>query len=377
MRILFIAPVPPPLTGNSLAVKILVDEISKHHEVELINQNKSSLKSGINSLSRIKKIISILYSAFCHRNNADVIYLSLSESLAGNLKDIVLYIILRGKLSAMLVHLLGGSGIKAMMEANGLRSKVNTAFYRRLAGVIVEGRTQAGIFANSVSPRKIHVVPNFAEDFLFLSENDIRMKFLCVSPLKILFLSNLINGKGHNELVDAYVGLDSCLQSAIRIAFVGGFEGSKQKGAFLKRIENHKNITYLGSFIGGNDKRELYSQSHIFCLPTYYPYEGQPISILEAYATGCVVIATDHGGIRDVFRNAVNGYVVQKKSAESIRRTLIDILRVKPDLLSMALYNRKISFEKYRTNIYAQSIKRILENGRNSLVENKPRVPVA
>jgi glycosyltransferase involved in cell wall biosynthesis len=365
MRILFIAPIPPPITGNSLAVKVLVDEVAKHHEIIVINLNKKSFISGFNSLSRIKEILAILWAAFMKRHWPDVIYLSLSESFAGNLKDIFLYLIFCRKLGSVLVHLLGGSGIRSMMESKGLRSKINAIFYRRLSGAIVEGRTQAAIFAEAISPQRVHIVPNFAEDYLFLAEVDIQNKFVEKSPLRILFLSNLIYGKGHEELVDAYISLDPYLQSQLQISFVGGFENEKRRAAFLQKIDKCDNISYLGNFIGGEDKKALYRKSHIFCLPTYYPYEGQPISILEAYATGCVVITTDHGGIPDIFQNAINGYLVQKKSSASIKQILAAILRSDPDLLSMALYNRKLAFEKYRTHIFGNSIRSILENVRD------------
>jgi glycosyltransferase involved in cell wall biosynthesis len=53
--------------------------------------------------------------------------------------------------------------------------------------------------------------------------------------------------------------------------------------------------------VDGPGKKNLFSEAHIFCLPTYYPYEGQPIAILEAFASGCVVITTNHSGISDFF----------------------------------------------------------------------------
>ena len=71
----------------------------------------------------------------------------------------------------------------------------------------------------------------------------------------------------------------------------------------------------------GEKKRRLFAEAHVFCLPTYYSYyEGQPISILEAYASGCVVITTDHGGICDIFKDKINGFRVEKRSCLSIKK---------------------------------------------------------
>ena len=60
MKILFITPFPPPVTGNSLAVKILFDELSANNQIEVVNLSKKSFKNGINSIERVFEVISIL-----------------------------------------------------------------------------------------------------------------------------------------------------------------------------------------------------------------------------------------------------------------------------------------------------------------------------
>jgi glycosyltransferase involved in cell wall biosynthesis len=361
MKILFIAPFPPPLGGNSLAVKVFFDGLVKIHHIDVIDTNKDSFKSGVNSFKRIIQVLLIIRKVWHKKNDADSIYLSISESFAGNIRDLFIYVICFKRLKKMIIHLLGGAGMKKMMEKRGGHYKINRFFISRLGGIVVEGLTQAGIFSNAISREKIHIVPNFAEEFLFVSEKEIKDRFANICPLKILFLSNLIFGKGYNELVDAYLGLKDELKEKIKIVFVGGFESDKHKNEFIKKIDGHKGLIYHGLFVYGNEKKTLYSNSHIFCLPTYFPYEGQPISILEAYATGCVVITTNHSGIRDIFCDGVNGYEVQKRSAKSIKLILEQIIEKKERLLPMAISNREIAYEKYRTSIYVASLKRIVE----------------
>ena len=91
MRILFIAPLPPPLGGHSLVAKVLYDALVNKHEVEAVNFNKNSFVEGISSFKRIFEIFSILIKVRKGQKNADVIYLTISESFAGNLKDIFIY----------------------------------------------------------------------------------------------------------------------------------------------------------------------------------------------------------------------------------------------------------------------------------------------
>ena len=46
--------------------------------------------------------------------------------------------------------------------------------------------------------------------------------------------------------------------------------------------------------------------------------EGQPISIIEAMASGNLIISTEHAGIPELVKHEVNGFLVKKKSPEEI-----------------------------------------------------------
>ena len=114
------------------------------------------------------------------------------------------------------------------------------------------------------------------------------------------------------------------------------------------------------NFIAGEAKKALYGETHVFCLPTYYPYEGQPISILEAYATGCVVVTTRHSGIPEVFADGVNGYAVDTRSAESIRVALERMLGRPERLVDVALTNRRVAGDAYTARVYKSALSQIL-----------------
>jgi len=79
-------------------------------------------------------------------------------------------------------------------------------------------------------------------NYLFIGEEKIKYKFENTEPLRILFLSNLIQGKGHNELVDAYLSLNDNLKKRVIIDFAGGFESEIQKIEFLNKINGIKGI---------------------------------------------------------------------------------------------------------------------------------------
>lgn len=362
MKVLFIAPLPPPTNGQSLAAETFLKRLATRHEVRIVNMAKVRPMTLWLKVKRSFEVVHILADTFRQRKGIDVVYLTVSESIFGNIKDLIIYLICYRHLKVMFIHMLGGAGMKKIIEQGGVQSALNRFFMKQLRGVIVEGQAQAATFSAVVPAGRIHVIPNFAEESLFVTEDDVRRKFGKMQPLNILFLSNLIYGKGHQELADAYISLDDDMKANVNIVFVGGFESAKDKDIFLNKIKEERGLIYYSSFVSGDEKKALYCKAHIFCLPTYYPYEGQPISILEAYATGCVVITTKHSGIPDVFCNRVNGFFVEKRSANAIKFVIEDMVHNQDGLLNTALANRKIALEKYRTSIFASAMMKVIEN---------------
>jgi len=359
MKVLFIAPLPPPVTGHSLASSVLLKDLAKYHHVDEINLSKTSFVSGLFSPPRIAEVIKILSKVWRKKKNVHCVYLSISESLAGNIKDLIIYATCARILSKMVIHVHGGSLRKLLFAHNSLVFAVNKYFLRQLGGVVVLGRSHIGDFSDVVPIEKIHVVNNFAEDYLFLDEKEVLRKFETTSPLRILFLSNLIRGKGHNELVDAYLRLSEGVRQNVRLDFAGAFESHRDETAFLRKIERFAGIEYHG-IVNGTNKRSLLANAHVLCLPTSLN-EGQPICILEAYASGCAVITTTRGGISDVFTNGVNGFEVQANSPDSIRQAIERILEKPDKLLPLAIYNRRVAHAKYRVSRFNTSLTRIIE----------------
>jgi glycosyltransferase involved in cell wall biosynthesis len=173
-------------------------------------------------------------------------------------------------------------------------------------------------------------------------------------------LSNLLPGKGYLELFDAYSQLAPELRSSIVLDFAGAFESPKQKAEFLERIRPHPHIRYHGT-VAGDAKRRLFHDAHVFCLPTYYPYEGQPISILEAYASGCAVITTDHSGIRDIFEAPNNGYEVAKRSSTDLAAALEAAANDREALRTIGRFNRRVADTNYRSAHYNARLLEIVD----------------
>jgi glycosyltransferase involved in cell wall biosynthesis len=359
MRILLIVPLPPPVTGHSLASQVLLDGLTGVHETAVVNLSVGSLNDGRVTARRIREVVRVLLKVWRLKRATDAIYFTISESRAGNLKDLFVYAICAGRLGRVFVHLHGGTIGRELFDRHPIWRKINAAFIKHLGGVIISGPAHLDIFRGMIARERIHMVPNSAEDELFVTDTEVRDKFSNARPLRVLYLSSMTIEKGYRDLVDAWFLLESVQRRQIQLDFAGRFDSDAARRAFEARIAGVEGIRYHG-LVDSQEKRRLFKQAHVFCLPTRM-FEGQPISILEAYASGCIVVTTGQGGIHDVFTDGVNGFEVAPGSDESIAASLATLPADVDRLARMAVANRQTAGSRYRTTIYTAALTRILE----------------
>lgn len=362
--VLFIAPLPPPTTGQSVACQALYDDLLVHgHRVSLVNLSKNTFRQGVSSVGRVFQIAKVVFDTLRQRSSADCVYFTPAESVAGNLKDLLILAVLGDRLRHTYLHLHGGAGMRVLLsEQHPWLRRLNGWFLSRVAGVIVLGHRHEGIYEPLVSRHRIHVVKNFAPDALFASDEELLEKWTITGKRRVLFLSNLLPGKGYEELVQAIGALPLEVAAQCHFDFAGGFESEAALQAFKASIEHLPNITYHGT-VHGEAKRELLRQAHLFCLPTYYPYEGQPISILEAYAAGCAVITTDHSGIFDIFAPGENGWEVAARSTTELTNALTRFASNPVEAARIGHANAQVARNVYRREHHLAKLRQTLGLG--------------
>jgi glycosyltransferase involved in cell wall biosynthesis len=65
-----------------------------------------------------------------------------------------------------------------------------------------------------------------------------------------------------------------------------------------------------------NDKWAVYQKAHVLVHPSYW--DGQPVTILEAFSFGIPVIATRIGAIPDTIEDHANGYLMKENNATEV-----------------------------------------------------------
>lgn len=97
-------------------------------------------------------------------------------------------------------------------------------------------------------------------------------------------------------------------------------------GSELEKLEPlaSKQIIFLGQ-LDHKKAAALLKNTDIFVYPSMH-HEGLPFSILEAGATGCAVIATNNGGIKEIIIDGESGLFVQP-TAEDIAEKITMLLQ--------------------------------------------------
>ncbi len=142
-------------------------------------------------------------------------------------------------------------------------------------------------------------------------------------PARILFVGRLEPMKG----VDTLLAALSILKedgTHFHLRIVGGGSQREKLEAISRSLGLQDDVT----FVGAKKHAEVfdeYAQASIFCGLSRSEALGNVF--LEAQAAGCAVLATNVGGIPDVVKDSVTGYLIPPDDAQTARNALGVLLK--------------------------------------------------
>ena len=138
----------------------------------------------------------------------------------------------------------------------------------------------------------------------------------------VLFVGRLVEKKGLTYLIEAVKELDD-----VKLIVVGN--GPLEEELRRQALLQGEKIQFVGSK-KHEELAPLYASADIFVVPSVTAQngdkEGLPTTIVEAMASGVPIIATRHSGIPELVRDGVNGYLVDEKDVESLRKAIKNLL---------------------------------------------------
>jgi glycosyltransferase involved in cell wall biosynthesis len=204
------------------------------------------------------------------------------------------------------------------------KERLKSALLPRAHGILTAGRDGAAFAMRyGASPERIFTVPHVIDFDRYAtgsararaSRDTVRAQ-LGLHGVTFAYVGRLWSGKGLDQLLDAFAGLEREGTHDVSLLLVG--DGTDE-ARLRKRCadEGFEDVVFAG-FHDGDALPPLYAAADAFVFPTL----GDPFGmvVLEAMACGLPVISTSAAGeIADRIDEGVNGFVVPPADAEALR----------------------------------------------------------
>ncbi|BCR06710.1 hypothetical protein DESUT3_37790 [Desulfuromonas versatilis] len=177
--------------------------------------------------------------------------------------------------------------------------------------------------------------------------------------------SRLIKSKGVVEYIEAARRL---VANDVGCEFIlAGVKDSSSRAVsndLLEGLKTENRIRFLGHI---EDMPSLLNTVDCVVLPSYYP-EGVPKSLIEAAASGKIIITTDTPGCRDTVIEGENGFFVPPKSIDGLCEGMQKVLGLSDGemrrmkhasrLLAENLFDEKTVIQRYFNAVELLEVKR-------------------
>jgi len=220
---------------------------------------------------------------------------------------------------------------------------------RDASRVVALSRVEAQQYkAMGVPEEKIAIIPNgidLSEYADLPPKGAFKKKFGINSDEKIvLYLGRIHKIKGIDILVRAFADVVEKLDD-VRLVVVGpddGYLGELE--ALIKALRIEDKVLITGPLYG-EDKLEAYVDADIYVLPSRY--ETFPMTLLEAYACGKPVIASNICGLKDLIIDGITGLLVEPGVVIQLAKSIHFLLDSQEKAEDMVLNGKKFVMENF------------------------------
>lgn len=143
----------------------------------------------------------------------------------------------------------------------------------------------------------------------------------------LLFVGRLAEKKGVEYAIEALRYTDNTM---LVIAGDGPLRKELKERAESVHKDTGKEIVFLGSKTH-EQLREIYASADLFVMPSITAKDGDRegfgLVILEAFTSGLPIVASRSGGITDIVKDGVNGYLAEEKDIYGLAQRINIVLK--------------------------------------------------
>ena len=163
----------------------------------------------------------------------------------------------------------------------------------------------------------------------------------------LMFVSQNLNDsrKGGNLLLKALQSLPQSLKQETILLIIG--DGGEKLSAIIDIP-----VIYLGFISGDRLKSIAYSAADLFIFPTRA--DNLPLVLQESMACGTPMVSFKVGGVPDLVRHDITGYLAQPEDAEDFSKGIEELLEDSNLRAKMSQTCREIAIKEYSIELQAQ-----------------------
>lgn len=221
----------------------------------------------------------------------------------------------------------------------------NISYAKANSFIVLSNSFKTKLIELGVPPTTYFFIETTVADSSFLNDYNFEKKISNFQEKVIfLFLSRIIKEKGIYIAIDAYkefLNNNPKRQSSLIIA--GDGPELKRAKYYVQKLKIPE-IKFIGH-VDGDLKKKILLDSHILLFPSYS--EGLPNAILEGMLYGMPIISRIIGGIPDIVKQNVNGFIT-KSFKPQIFANFISLLTNDIELYkTIAENNHQMALQKF------------------------------
>ena len=360
-RILFILHYPPPVHGSSVMGQSIKESKLSNNSFSCAYVNLSTSRTldevGKKSFKKVSRYIVIIYKVFKQilLNRPHLCYFAITVNGLPFKKDAFVALLIKF-FGIKIIYHFHNKGVSTHQH-NLIDNFLYHRVFKNSKGILLSEHLYYDV-KKYIPKDKIYICPNGISDIRTVDFDDVEIKenrnTHNSSPVRILFLSNLLEAKGVFVLLNACKILQQ-KELSFKCTFVGA-EGNISAEQFQQKVDQLNladQVEYVGKKFG-IEKEEMFAKSDLFVLPT----ENETFGLvnLEAMQHSLPVVSTCEGGIPDVVEDTITGYLVPKKDSYALAEK-IEILIKNPDLRTKMgkagreKYEKEFTLQAFETNL--------------------------
>lgn len=229
-------------------------------------------------------------------------------------------LLLSRKANLPLVVTARGSDINVYCNINGIRQKIQHVLRNAGAIVGVSNALVEKMIDLGAPEERCYMIPNGVDLERFEPNQTVRTGK--VLP-ELLAVGNLLPVKDFETLLNAFALIVKEYPNA-RLTIVGTGPEKSSLSDRCTQLGIEKNVRFLGQI--SHDKiHSIFQQAGVFCLTSLR--EGNPNVVIEALATGLPVAATSVGGVPELIKDGINGFLAKDHRPETIAEAIRNVLK--------------------------------------------------